>query len=137
MKLLFAKKRNLPSALIRFFTWSQWSHVAIVDGDAVIEATFLGGVSWRPLAEFLVDYTTEEVGVSLPDEAAAMRFVRQQIGKRYDWTALVGIVFRSGWAKQDKWFCSELVAAAIQAGGKRLFREDASRITPRDLWLVL
>lgn len=104
----------------------------------VIDATLThGGVRLRRLAELLDEASAVEwVEVDLPDEAAASAFVARQLGKRYDWTALVGIVLRADWADPSRWFCSELAAAAVQAGGRRLLREDLARVTPGLLWAV-
>ncbi|RTL37167.1 MAG: hypothetical protein EKK53_21595 [Burkholderiales bacterium] len=140
MKLLFCRQNSISSWLIRFFTWSPWSHVAIVENDEyVIDSTFLhGGVKRRPLLEAVQRYSRMELlEVDLANEEAAMEFVRSQIGKPYDWTAIFGFVFRRDWAEPDSWFCNELAEAAFVAGGRRRFREDIARITPRDSWAVV
>lgn len=139
MKVLFAHKHTLGSWLIRAFTWSRWSHVAIVDHDEVIESTLKrGGVRARSLMDFLSEYQhVEMVEWNVPDEAAALRFLRAQIGKPYDWTALVGFLLRRDWAEDDSWFCNELAEAAAQAGGLKRFRGVLSRITPGISWSVI
>lgn len=138
MRIVFARKNTLSSWLIRLFTWSRWSHVAIVDRAVAIESTFWGhGVRMRPLQDLIADHTWCEFGeVSLPDETAGIGFAYAQLGKPYDWTAIFGFVLRENWADDAKWFCSELVEASIKAGGFTRFREDLSRITPRDVWMV-
>jgi len=137
MRIIFARRPTLGSALIRWFTWSRWSHVAVTfDGHTVIDTTFKhGGAKVHSWRAFTDDYADREIlDMPLPDEAAAERWLLRQLHKPYDWTALVGLVLRSRrWADADSWFCSELVAAACAAGGLPLFREDAARITPRDL----
>ncbi len=141
MRLIFSRKRSLGSLLIRFFCWSRWSHVSIVESDEfVIDATFQhGGVRHRGLAVLLRESSAhQEVTVDVPDEAAALGFARAQVGRPYDWTALVGHVLRSGrWPDPDAWFCSELVEASLLAGGLMRFRVDASRITPEHSWMVV
>lgn len=141
MRLIFARQRSISSLLIRFFTGSRWSHVAIVEDDTnVIDATFLhGGVRRRPLADLLTASSrTETLDLMVPNERAAMRWLQAQIGLPYDWTAVTGILFRSpGWAVPDRWFCSELAEAAVMAGGLKRFREDAARITPEHVWMVV
>lgn len=140
MRLIFARRRTLGSVLIRWFTWSAWSHVAVTfDGHTIIDATLKhGGVKLHGWREFMDEYPDRMlVNVALPDEEAAHAWLLAQLGKRYDWTALVGLVMRSRrWADPSAWFCSELVAAAIAAGGLPLFSEEVARITPRDLALI-
>lgn len=141
MRLIFARRRTLGSVLIRWFTWSAWSHVAVTfdGGHTIIDATLKhGGVRVHGWREFDAEYPERQiVDLQLPDEEAAHRWLLAQRGKPYDWSALVGLVLRSRrWADPRAWFCSELVAAAIAAGGLPLFREDAARITPRDLAVI-
>lgn len=139
MRLVFAHKHTPGSWLIRIATWSRWSHVAVVDGSDVIESTLQhGGVKRRPLFEFLDEYRHFEFAEwSLPDEPAAMAFLQAQLGKPYDWTALLGFALRRDWAEDDAWFCNELAEAAAVAGGRQRFRGALSRITPGVSWAVL
>ena len=139
MKAIFARQRGLASWLIRLACWSRWSHIAVVEDDqTLIHSTFLGGGVRRvSLFDFLAEYSaTELMEVSVPDEAAALAFVRAQIGRPYDWTALVGISLRRDWAEPDKWFCSELFEACLLAGGLVRWRESVSRITPQHQYML-
>ncbi|HEY9704948.1 MAG TPA: hypothetical protein V6C58_21090, partial [Allocoleopsis sp.] len=54
----------------------------------------------------------------------------------YDWKAIFGYLFhkRRKWQDENRWFCSELVAAILLKGGRKLFRSDLSRVTPHQLW---
>ena len=136
MKLVFARRHRIGSWLIRLGTFSQWSHVALLDGDVVYDATGALGVARRSYAAFAAEYPNHEIAEVVCDDATARAWVVSQLGKDYDYSAIFGIALRTGWASEDKWFCSELVEAALQAGGVRRFREDLSRITPRDVWMV-
>jgi uncharacterized protein YycO len=139
LHLIFSRRRSLGSWLIRVFCWSRWSHVSIVyHGDDLIDATLTHrGVRMRRVADLLREASAVEwVQVDVPDEAAALDWLAKQLGRRYDWTAVVGFIFRAGWADPGKWFCSELAAAAIQKGGRKLLREELSRVTPGLLWAV-
>lgn len=139
MQLIFSRSRTLSSLLIRFVCWSRWSHVSVAyEGDYIIDATFRhGGVRMRTVGELLHEASAVEwVDVDVPDEAAGMRFLADQLGRGYDWTALVGFVMRADWASVQRWFCSELAAAGIQAAGRKLLREELSRVTPGLLWAV-
>lgn len=143
MRVIFCRKSTLGSWLIRAFTWSRWSHCMIVEGPGtIIDATFThGGVRRRALLAAVAETSArEEVHIPLTDdqEFAALTWLASQLGKPYDWTAIVGIFFRqTGWAEPDAWFCSELLEAALRAAGRPRFRDDISRITPRDSWAVI
>lgn len=131
MKVIFGRN-NLPfSWLIRAFTWSRWSHCGILDGDMVIEATATHGVVVTPLHEFIKRYNRYSIADMLvADEGQALRRAYAQVGKCYDFSAIFGILFRSGWNNDDAWFCSELVAHAADT-----YRADrVSRITPETIW---
>lgn len=136
MKLVFARRHRIGSWLIRFGTFSQWSHVGLLDGDTVYDATGARGVSRRPYAEFAAEYPTHEVAEVPCNDQAVREWADRQLGKPYDYSAIFGILFRTGWASEGKWFCSEFVEAAIQVGGVKRFREDLNRITPRDVWMI-
>lgn len=139
IRVLFVRHRSLASLAIRLFTFGRWSHVALLtDTGTVIDATAKHGVAERSLEDVLYnasDYDVAVLSFCAPHEA--LSWARAQIGKKYDWLALVGFYFRSDMQDQSRWFCSELVANAITVGGEPLFRADAaSRITPQHLWLL-
>lgn len=137
MHIVFARKRTLGSWLIRLATWSRWSHCAVLDGDHVIDATFKHGVARRRMADWSAEYPEQCVlHVPVPAEQAAKEWLRQQVGKAYDWSAVLGFITRADWADDESWFCSELVEAAIRAGGRHRVRADVSRVTPELVWTV-
>ena len=128
----FSRKRDPFSALIRWFTWSEFSHVDIVLPDGrLLGATALGGVQIRTPEKF---EAVEQFTVEAPDDV--VKIASLEVGKPYDWTGIFGIVGRRNWQDPDRWFCSELVAWAFQKAGCPLLRSPRShRITPRDLLL--
>lgn len=138
MQLLFTRSRSLPTVLIRWVTWSQWSHVGIITPqDTVIEARAFHGVVETPLAEAVQRASHSAViGVTLPDEAAALAWAGAQLGKRYDWTGAIGIGLRREWDQPNAWWCSELAEGALAAGGRRAFRRGVARVTPEHSWMV-
>ena len=62
-------------------------------------------------------------------------FLASQISKPYDYFGVFSIGFRRDWQEPDKWFCSELVAAAINNSEPR-FSIEARKITPRDVAMI-
>lgn len=137
LSILFCRS-NLPGSwLIRAFTWSRWSHVCLIDGDNVIEAAW-PCVRITTLANVLAKHTAYQI-VELPcaDPEGALAAAYYQVGKGYDWTALLGFILRRNWQESDCWFCSELVAWAFAQGKTHIFRPKAiSRVTPEHLWML-
>lgn len=137
MRVLFCTSKLPGALLIRTVTWSDWSHVALVDGEEVIEAVW-PAVRAAPLAEVIAQHSAYVI-VDLPcaDPAAAIAAARSQIGKPYDLTALFGLLTHRDWQEDDHWFCSELAAWSFDRAGSPLFRPQAMhRITPQHLWML-
>ena len=139
LDLIFCTNPSNPlSWLIRAGSWSRWSHVAIVDGDSVIEAVAINGVVRTPLSQRQQQDPSWVVS-SLPcaDPKAVINAAVTQIGKPYDYTGVLGIGLHRDWQQTGSWFCSELVAWAFSRGGSPLFRPHANRrVTPQDLWML-
>ncbi len=137
--IVYSNSSKILSKLIQIVTWSKWSHVAMLteDGKNVIEAVG-HGVREIPLKDFVKDkrrYTFQTYNVN--SKSTVIEFARSQIGKKYDFSALFGIFFKRDWEKNNRWFCSELVTASLQADKSSPFRNDLDgRITPSDLWKV-
>lgn len=135
MKLILCTNR--AGWLLRFVMWSRWSHSAILDeaSGMVYDSTLLGGgVCVGPMGEFLQHYRRHEmrdidVRVGRLEESRA--WLRAQVGKPYDWTALLSWIVRRDWQEPDAWFCSELTESFIDQFSTPRFRESVSRITPR------
>ncbi|NLR73597.1 YiiX/YebB-like N1pC/P60 family cysteine hydrolase [Leeia aquatica] len=136
--LLFTTSYHPLSAVIRATTWSRWSHVALQAGDMIIEAAAPGGVVKRKLADAIQHARDHEL-VQLPcrNPIKVLQAASSQIGKRYDYSAIVGLWLHRDWQDDHRWFCSELIAWAFQEAGEPLFRPDAvRRITPQHLYLL-
>lgn len=136
VRVIFSRRHHIGSLALRTFLWSAWSHCGIVAGDDVIEAVMGEGVVITPLAEFQKRASKWAI-IKIPaaDPAGVIEWARKQKGTRYDLSGVLGIAMRRAWQDSAAWFCSELVAAAFHAAGTPLFRTDAWRITPRDLYI--
>jgi uncharacterized protein YycO len=140
VRIRFVTEDDLVSALIRTHTWCEYSHVEFVlDDGTTLGAHFSGGVRIRPanyaaftrVAEFVVPMTVEQ-------KFAIESFAKAQVGKAYDCGAIAGVLLHRDWRCTDKWFCSELVAAAFEQAVPLLnVSEEVNRIVPRDLLLSL
>ncbi|WP_345815290.1 YiiX/YebB-like N1pC/P60 family cysteine hydrolase [Paraburkholderia sp. PREW-6R] len=139
MKIAFCTSDDPGSAIIRAATWSEFSHVAQVlpDGERVVEAV-LPGVRVTSIEQLVRNHTRISlVDIPCADEGAAAEAALSQVGKPYDWRALLGIGLHRDWQSDEKWFCSELLAWCLAQGGKRLFRAEAMRrVTPQHLWAL-
>ena len=137
LTLLFSSNSGPWSAIIRSATWSRWSHVAIVSGFHVIEAV-TSGVRRRPtMAAIHAARDASFVDLPCADPQSIVDAAESQIGKPYDWTALLGIGLHRNWQDDDAWFCSELVAWSFAAAGQPLFRKEVMRrVTPEHLWML-
>lgn len=118
----------------------RWSHAAsILDpvSREVVDSTFmLGGVARRTLLDVLAPASLcEFVDCPLPDEDAGRHFLLEQVGKDYDWRSGWGFAIgNAAWYDPADWFCFELVAAQMWAGGLRPdFLANLERVTALDL----
>ena len=134
MRLLFLRRSTPACVAIRLATWSRWSHVAAVFGSTAFEATAKHGVRRTNVYDVLAG-ATDHAWANVPCRTEpALRFLELQLGKPYDWTAILGILTRRDWQEDDSWFCSELVAATALAAGAPLIHKPQNRVTPEDVW---
>lgn len=132
MRVVLVRAHSVGSLAIRARLWENWSHAAVITEPGwVIDSTFkAGGVRVRRLADVLAHASAYKViDLPVPDEAAAQRFLHEQVGKPYDWRAILGwITSDRDWADETAWFCFELAAGAAKAGGLDKWR-DMKRVT--------
>src|ERR1700726_703863 len=135
--LRFGTSKGIGSFLIRWRTWSDYSHVDFVLPDGTLLGAQGDGVKIRP-SDYGKFIKTEFFDIDI-DEVTSQRildFANSQIGKPYDWKAIIGFAFRRDWMETDSWFCSELIEAAFEKNGALLIRtEHLNRIAPSDLLL--
>ncbi len=137
IKILQFQGVSLISRLIRFQTRSKYSHTALLTSDdTVIEAWHKGGVQEVPSISTLhtagtvvdvYDFTWKV------DSESIEEFARRQVGCKYDFLAILRFLSRRPYAENNKWFCSELIAAACERSGSSIIRLPASQVSPRDI----
>lgn len=135
LPVIFARNYLPGSLLIQLFTWSRWSHVGILlpRNRGVLEAVAGKGVVVTPMCVFKRRYRHTQMA-TVPCDNLDETYTRamSQRGSRYDYHALFGIFFRTGWNHLNHWICSELIGWA-----SNMFRADRiARITPEDLWRI-
>lgn len=132
MQVLLVRAHSVGSFAIRARLWENWSHAAVVlPNGEVIDSTFkAGGVRLRKLSDVMDHASAAKViTLNVPNEERALSFLHQQLGKPYDWRAILGwITSDRDWADDSAWFCFELVAAAAKAGGLDKW-SDLKRVT--------
>lgn len=136
MKLLFSRRWHLGSWLIRFITWSEYSHVDLVLDDNLLIGAIAGdGVVIGKINDRLAK-SSKAVMMHIPVKEldVSEAFAIGQLGKQYDWLGVIGIGLKRNWQEDDKWSCAELVASILAAGGQRPFDSKYHhRITPQHL----
>jgi uncharacterized protein YycO len=125
------KGRSLLSRLIRWRTWSEYSHAAWVCPDGSVIEAWKGGVRHAPGPLVQHEPGTEvdlfEVkGLCVAKAWRVQEFLLRQIGKPYDYAGILGFVLAAKTENPDCWFCSELVFAALKGVGVELL----SRVPP-------
>lgn len=104
---------------IRIASRGIYSHVELIAGEAVHDCPSVclsssgrdGGVRQQTI---VLKSSSWDL-VSMPmDAAGPCQFIRNHIGARYDYTGIVlSQVLAFGGHDPDKWFCSEICAAAL------------------------
>ncbi len=130
--ILLFRGRGIISAMIRWQTRSEYSHAAfLLPCGRIIESWQGSGVhiktlnDWEGIDSFGVHGMTNE------QWEEAILFARKQIGKKYDYRGVCRFVSRRKVPADDRWFCSELVAKALEVAGIKLFRNlDSTEISP-------
>lgn len=140
--LRFVTLSDFASAAIRIYQYGFWaSHVeALIDGK-LVGSHLKGGVRARPIGYDAKTLVREQM-ISIDADDAATKtyesFVQAQIGKPYDVKAIVAMLVQRDWRDPNKWFCSELIAAAFEEC--KVFSRLPSavnHILPRDIALMV
>jgi len=126
------KGTSSMSRLIRWATWSQYSHAAWINDQSgqCIQAWRAGVVSSRSFSEghkpgTAVDFFSVR-GEGSDESSAIESVLNLELGKSYDVAGILGFVIRRDRQNQDRWFCSELVFHAYECVGLHLL----SRVPP-------
>lgn len=141
MRLIFGRCHLPLSPIIRFLTWSQWSHVAIQLDDGRVFEAIGSGVRCTTLEDCISRMSNHTfVYLDKVDDIKriyAECWIIEQIGKKYDWGALFGFLFKRNFQSPNKWFCSELAAEFCKKLGYRIANEEQlNRVTPQFLYMI-
>lgn len=137
IKILFAKSNSIGGLIVRLATMSNRNHVAIQVDQFIYEASSRYGVTKITEETFYQEWDVKEViELEVPNVSKLKQFLEAQLGKPYDWRAIIAMPLQIDWHRKDAWFCSELVAKALHHSGL-IFQVKHNRITPRDLLVAL
>lgn len=119
--------------MVRWSTWSPYSHVDIVlESGQLLGATPEHGVAIRPPVPGRRTTRLQATAPYVP----VVEAMQSQLDRPYDWRGIFGCAARQNWQAPNAWFCSELIAWAFeQAGHPLLPTRRTARVTPRDLLL--
>lgn len=130
--LRFVTEPAFSSWVIRTATWSDWSHVDFVlTNGNFLGARFSGGVQSRS-HDYLTPSKFCYASVQVADIRKVLGWATGQIGKPYDWRAILGFGFRRDWHDPGQWLCSELVAEAFRKMDAPIVDDQSYRVTPQD-----
>lgn len=134
----FTSKRHLGSRLLALLAQSEWAnHCMLFDGGMAHEAVCWHGVRYVPCDVSMRGVKMfQDMQLTVPDIDAMRAFLRSVNGAGYDWMGALGLpLLRSdNWQDPSKWWCSELILAALAAGGLQVIDfNDVERGTPNDL----
>jgi hypothetical protein len=139
IKLLLTSSNNIGSLAIRTFSWSQWSHISTLISDTeAIEALPFKGVIKSSVESIIKDSNKHLfIYINIRNKDIFYNSLISQIGKQYDYSALLGFGLHRDWQDQDKWFCSELPAWSTIQCKEPIFRSDSLyRILPEDWYKI-
>lgn len=134
MILVFETGPTIKGKVVQVFTWSKYSHVDVLtEQNTTLSAYPDGGVDERPYVP-LASNVLCKIETTPEQLAQIHKYMRDRIGKPYDWGGVFGVFFKqTRWQDHDKWFCSELIAAALQSAGIQLFKKPDFRVVPKHL----
>lgn len=127
---------GLLSRLIQFQTRGKYSHAAWVCADGSVIEAWVSGVEHN--AHLGKAHTTgtrvdlfEIKGLSWRDRKMIEELLLDELGKPYDYWAILKFLSRRAATENGKWFCSELIfAAALARGIELLARCEAWEVSP-------
>lgn len=134
--LIFFKKDGFYDKGIEWLTRSDYTHVATDIGGGMLIESYPGeGVRQRIWMQHEPDMYRFRVKDSNPVVYQShLPWLKQQIGKGYDWPGIAGIAFnRVSFNDPTEWFCSELCMVFQEVCGYILIERDERMVAPGDL----
>lgn len=138
--ILLFKGTSFVSRFIRWFTWSEYSHVAILfNSDGMVYESWDGVGVIKSFRWELGKSHTSGTQVDIydfnqpltDDEARQMReYAESQVGRKYDRMAILGFLLRKKLQSKDRLFCSEYVLDICRAAKRHILRQNDYQTPP-------
>ena len=146
MKVTIALKKKSKDGLfdklieqaIKIWTRSKYFHVEMIIKDVWVSTNPTAGAVYMNKLQPLNDnYDYFDVEVDGRRINKVMDFLNAQVGKKYDyWGLFFSTVFTMNVEDRNKWFCSELVAEALNVFGFKV-PKNANEMTPEDIYQMI
>jgi hypothetical protein len=132
------KGKTMISRLIKWQTRGEYSHAALIVDGVLYEAKEFKGVLKRKAYDDEDKITYDDFLVSIEKEKKAplVEFLEKQLSKKYDYISVLRFITRSQETRKSagKWFCSEIIFAALKKVGIVLFNlTEPFEVNPDDL----
>lgn len=136
MNILFKSSFGLYACLIRLATLGRYTHCAVEIDGVVYQAKIFKGVY---KSEYIASEWDNEVQlfVNKEDTKKCVKFLESELGCGYDWLGVIKFVIPWIKASKSRWFCSELVVAALQKVKKLDKKIVACRCSPSKVYELL
>ena len=110
------KEFSMVAWLIKKITNSDYFHCEVIINQEWISSLPSKGVEIKPLKPLKARYDYVNVVVSKKHIFAAKKFIKEQEGKKYDFSGVLWAQFFniSRMQEQNKYFCSELAACILK-----------------------
>ena len=134
--VLFKDSDTFIARAIKWQTWSDYCHAALLfNSNYLIESVGGKGVIDRYVTAADLENSDifDVVGIDEEHKSVVFEFASSCIGKKYDYLGCVRFATRTKPLLDDRYFCSELVAAAFIKAEYPLLLKPASKVDPGDL----
>ena len=127
----FYERGNLLARLVRWWTYSPWSHVEVaIPQECHYVCSPDKGLYKVPVGE----RGDRVIVLELPRVEAAKIWAEEEMGCSYDWWGAVTVALP--WLRREhpsRWHCAEFVAAFLDCSGES-YLNAPWRTTPAELW---
>lgn len=147
IKFSLVRGRGWTSQLISWFGGGGYSHIDTITPQGMYRGARSDSIGGQPPGfwdrpahyEKWARQTIFTLPVTPTQFDAYWRFSDAQLGKPYDSRGLVeSFIFGRDWRQDDSWFCSEIVAAALEnAGILQRLPVGVTKVNPGDCAFIL
>ena len=132
-RLLLMRGRGIQGSLVRWYTRSAFAHCAFLypDGRTIIESCAGYGVRQTAIKSWDGITVCDIPGMTVLQWQKLFYWVEDKLGDKYDWSSILTFLTRNKPNQNNRWFCSELCHAALNAVDSQvLVRVKSSKVYP-------